>query len=62
MDRCKTCKFFKQNGSWAKDTESGVCRRYPPHRAGPNQSIVGDPGTFWPDVHAYNWCGEYKKV
>lgn len=57
-DSCKTCKFYKQNGKWVNKA-NGVCRRFPPVRAG-SSTMIADPGTYWPEVQDHEWCGEFK--
>jgi hypothetical protein len=48
-DQCGKCKFWRAT---FRDL-SGICRRFPP------VVLRRDESTYFPEVSARDWCGEY---
>lgn len=49
--RCSDCRFYEPSNK-----ETGQCRRNPP------VAYYNVFGSWWPEVYAGSWCGEFKKV
>lgn len=56
METCEGCKFWKRmDAEHMGDAGAGYCRRYPPSFMLENTLNDG-----WPNVHAQEWCGEWR--
>lgn len=53
---CAACYYYYVDHD---NLGHGLCRRYPPTTSIWGH-IFGGPSSLWPDVHATDWCGEYR--
>jgi hypothetical protein len=55
-EQCRDCRFWLPRKDFTEERGGGYCRRYPP--AFMLENTLNDG---WPNVHQYEWCGEYQR-
>ncbi len=55
---CANCKFFARIAPKDPELTDGYCHRYPTL---PHVNDDGELAWYWPEVAAYDWCGEFKE-